>query len=77
MKEAYEGKQDLLNEWFKAGMKVALLAPTGMNQQKFMIKLDNNKVSAVATGKGYANIDLGIVKYHFEVAAGKENFNWA
>ena len=24
----------------------------------------------------YVHIDLGIVKYHFEVAAGKENFEW-
>ena len=26
---------------------------------------------------GYTQIDLGIVKYHFEVGAGKENFEWA
>lgn len=26
---------------------------------------------------GYTQMDLGIVKYHFEVAAGKENFYWA
>ena len=25
---------------------------------------------------GYTQIDLGIVKYHFEVGAGKENFEW-
>jgi hypothetical protein len=25
---------------------------------------------------GYTRIDLGIVKYHFELAAGKENFEW-
>ena len=25
---------------------------------------------------GYTAIDLGIVKYHFEVGAGKENFTW-
>lgn len=25
---------------------------------------------------GYANIDLGIVKYHFEVGAGKDSFEW-
>ena len=24
----------------------------------------------------YVHTDLGIVKYHFEVAAGKENFEW-
>lgn len=26
---------------------------------------------------GYAQLDLGIAKYHFEVGAGKENFEWA
>ena len=25
---------------------------------------------------GYTQIDLGIVKYHFEVGAGKDNFTW-
>jgi len=26
---------------------------------------------------GFARMVLGIVKYHFEVGAGKENFEWA
>jgi hypothetical protein len=26
---------------------------------------------------GYTHIDLGIAKYHFEVAAGREKFDWA
>jgi hypothetical protein len=26
---------------------------------------------------GYSKMDLGIVKYHFEVGAGKDNFEWA
>ena len=25
---------------------------------------------------GYTSIDLGIVKCHFEIGAGKDNFNW-
>ena len=25
---------------------------------------------------GYTQIDLGIVKYHFEIGAGKEKFQW-
>ena len=25
---------------------------------------------------GYTHIDLGIVKYHFEIGAGKDNFSW-
>lgn len=64
-------------DWFKNGMEAALLAPTAMNQQKFLFTLNGNKVS-VKAGRGfYTKLDLGIVKYHFEVGAGKENFEWA
>lgn len=63
-------------DWFKQGIQAALLAPTAVNQQKFTFVLDDNKVEAQA-GKGfYSKIDLGIVKYHFELGAGKENFCW-
>lgn len=64
-------------DWFRAGMEAVLLAPTAVNQQKFMFMLTDGRVSAQA-GKGfYTKIDLGIVKYHFEIGAGKENFQWA
>lgn len=63
-------------DWFRRGVKAALLAPTAMNQQKFMFTLDGNKVSAKAGLGFYTKIDLGIVKYHFEIGAGKENFTW-
>lgn len=57
-------------EWFSKGMEAVLLAPTAMNQQKFYFTLENERVSAKA-GKGfYTKMDLGIVKYHFEVATG-------
>lgn len=63
-------------DWFKSGIEAALLAPTAMNQQKFMFTLEGNRVAAKA-GKGfYSKIDLGIVKYHFEVGAGKDQFQW-
>lgn len=55
-------------DWFSKGMEAALLAPTAMNQQKFFITLENNKVSARAGQGFYTKIDLGIVKYHFEAA---------
>ncbi|MBQ6570124.1 MAG: nitroreductase [Clostridia bacterium] len=65
-------------EWFKRGVKAALLAPTAVNQQKFRFTLDKNKVSAKAGVFGSClKIDLGIVKCHFELAAGRENFSWA
>ncbi|MBQ7595211.1 MAG: nitroreductase [Clostridia bacterium] len=64
-------------EWFKEGMKAALLAPTAVNQQKFRITADGSRVSAKAGMAFYSKLDLGIVKYHFEIGAGKENFEWA
>ncbi len=64
-------------DWFKAGMEAVLLAPTAVNQQKFLFTLEDGRVSAAAGRSFYAKIDLGIVKYHFEVGAGKENFQWA
>ena len=70
-----------LPEWFANGVKAALLAPTAVNQQKFVFILhDNQKVEAqkrFAIFAGYAPIDLGIAKCHFEIGAGKESFKWA
>ena len=64
--------------WYKKGIDYALLAPTAINQQKFRFDLkDDNKVSARVYGLGFCTrIDLGIAKYHFEVGAGKDNFEW-
>lgn len=63
-------------EWFENGMKATMLAPTAMNQQKFIISLKGNKVSAKALFGFYTKIDLGIVKCHFEIGAGDANFSW-
>lgn len=63
-------------EWFRKGVEAALLAPTAMNQQKFMLKRNGNKVSLGAGTGLYVKTDLGIVKYHFEEGAGRENFGW-
>jgi len=62
-------------EWFREGAEAALLAPTAMNQQKFMFSLSGDKVTATAGSGFYTKVDLGIVKYHFELAAGKEHFD--
>ena len=78
MDQFYES-EGLPPEWFKVGMEAALLAPTAVNQQKFKFILrGGNKVEAktLFSMAGYTNIDLGIVKYHFETGAGKENFDW-
>ncbi len=63
-------------DWFKSGMEAVLLAPTAMNQQKFLFTLNGKRVKAESLGGFYSKIDLGIVKYHFEIGAGKDNFIW-
>ena len=77
---------DITPKWFKRGVEAALLAPTAVNQQKFRIEFlgfkDYGGVPKVTAKPlfsmiGYSKIDLGIVKCHFEIGAGKENFEWA
>ena len=74
---------DTTPSWFKKGVEAALLAPTAVNQQKFSFEYAGMKDGhhQVRAKKGfsmigYTKIDLGIAKYHFEVGAGKENFEW-
>lgn len=58
--------------WFLNGMEAALLAPTAINQQKFYFELQSNdKVKATCGNGFYTKLDLGIVKYHFELGAGR------
>lgn len=66
-------------KWFVEGVKAALLAPTAVNQQKFFFGyVPGDKVIAKRAVSliGYTRMDLGIAKYHFEVGAGRENFEW-
>lgn len=58
-------------------MEAVLLAPTARNQQRFFFQQSGDAVSVRSTGGSYSKIDLGIVKYHFELGAGAENFRWA
>jgi hypothetical protein len=76
---------DLTPKWFRKGVEAALLAPTAVNQQKFYLEYigfkDYSKLPKVAAKPifsmiGYSRMDLGIVKYHFELGAGTENFEW-
>lgn len=69
--------------WFRKGVEAALLAPTAVNQQKFSFEylgMSNNRHQVRARKGfsliGYTQMDLGIAKYHFEVGAGKDNFEW-
>ena len=77
----YKAPSANIPEWFKKGVEAAVLAPTAMNMQKFEFELlPDGQVAARTrfTLMGtYLKIDLGIVKCHFEIGAGKENFRWA
>ena len=76
---------DASPEWFRRGVEAALLAPTAINQQKFSFELlpaEEGQPARVLAKRhfslvGYTQMDLGIVKCHFEIAAGTENFQWA
>jgi len=72
-------------DWFRRGVEAALLAPTAVNQQKFSFELlpaKDGQLPRVRAKKGfsligYTQMDLSIAKYHFEIAAGEGNFQWA
>ena len=55
--------------WFKDGVESALLAPTAVNQQNFMIDIENNLVKIKPKNKLCSKVDIGIVKYHFEIGS--------
>lgn len=64
-------------EWFHRGMEAVLLAPSAMNQQKVKFELlDHNKVRVHADKGIEIQVDKGIAKYHFEIAAGKDHFSF-
>lgn len=63
-------------DWYKTGLEAALLAPTAVNQQKFKFERSGDKVKAKSGLGFYTKTDLGIVKYHFEVGAGKGDSVW-
>ena len=75
VREVTEGEPPF-PEWFVSGVEAALLAPTAMNQQKFLFALQGNCVSATAGSGFYTKLDLGIVKYHFAMGAGADSFTW-
>lgn len=70
---SYEGKAP---EWFTAGVDALLHAPTAMNKMVYQVKGKGNKVSITCNNGNFAGIDLGIGKNHFELGAGKDNFEW-
>lgn len=64
--------EHMIPDWFLDGMNAAILAPTAMNQQKFFFELLPDDTVRAKCGKAFfAKVDLGIVKYHFEVVTQK------
>ena len=81
--EQVSNASDITPSWFRKGVEAALLAPTAVNQQKFSFEyvgMSNNRHQIRAKKGfsmiGYTQMDLGIAKYHFEIGAGKVNFDW-
>ena len=81
--EQVSNATDITPSWFKRGVQSALLAPTAVNQQKFSFEYvgmnDNRHQVRAKKGFsliGYTQMDLGIAKYHFEIGAGIDNFDW-
>ena len=78
--ENFYESEGLPPEWFQRGLEAALLAPTAVNQQKFKFILHPGNVVEAKTlfsMAGYTSVDLGIVKCHLEIGAGRKNFTWA
>ncbi len=63
-------------DWFFAGLDAAMLAPTALNQQRFRFLLKGDTVTAVALPGPFTNVDLGIVRCHFELGAAGHPFCW-
>ena len=77
--ERYVKVQGAMPEWFRRGMEAVMLAPTAVHQQKFEFELVDDRTVCARTRfslSGFTRMDLGIVKYHFELAAGQEHFDW-
>lgn len=63
-------------QWFRQGVLYALKAPTAINQQKFHFELRDNRVCQSTGWGSYTQMDLGIVRYFFEIGAGNKPILW-
>lgn len=72
-------------DWFVRGVQAALRAPTAVNQQKYYLEylppqgdeLPRVRATRRFSMVGYTQMDLGIVKLHFEIGAAPARFLWA
>jgi len=67
---------DKTPEWFANGVETSLLAPTALNKQDYIITRNGNKVKIENQNGVFTGVNRGLIKYHFELGAGKENFEW-
>jgi len=70
----YDGEKP---EWFQKGVEASLLAPTALNKQDYKIIGKGNKVRIIINNGAFTGANKGLIKYHFELGARKENFDWA
>lgn len=70
----YEGT--IIPSWFISGVDGALLAPTALNKQDFMLIGNGNRVKIECSNGIFTSSNVGLIKYHFELGAGKGNFEW-
>ena len=70
----YEGT--IIPPWFISGVDGALLAPTALNKQNFMLIGNGNRVKIECSNGIFTGSNVGLIKYHFELGAGKGNFEW-
>lgn len=70
----YEGT--IIPPWFISGVDGALLAPTALNKQDFMLIGNGNRVKIECSNGIFTGSNVGLIKYHFELGAGKGNFEW-
>lgn len=70
---SYDGEAP---EWFLNGVRAALLAPTALNRQAFHITGNGDHVHLEYETGTLSEVDLGIVRCHFESGAGTGHFQW-
>ena len=65
---SYHGKAP---DWFTEGVQAAMQAPTPRNRQRFLITGRDEEVSIESDDGEWSEIVSGIVRYYFEVGAGR------
>lgn len=62
---------------FEQGVSASLLAPTALNKQEYMIIGKGHEVEIRNDNGIFTGVNRGLIRYHFELGADKENFHWA